>query len=159
LQEEVHHRGHLHIEGHLHLGPGVRPAVHGILPQTRAPVDDGLARLRPARSTCTGHVSVRTRCGAARAHTAPASPIRRSAAVSVMPTAARSPGSPPTARASGSSICCKRATTGSGTATRVNTSSPYMVAGTPLFSTIEAASGSCQTLNSALAVALPTEAD
>src|SRR5699024_6195129 len=66
---------------------------------------------------------------------------------------------PPTARASGSSICCRRATTGSGTATRVNTSSPYMVAGTPLFSTIEAASGSCHTLNSALAVALPTEAE
>ena len=42
---------------------------------------------------------------------------------------------------------------------RMKTSSPYIVIGTPLWKTIAAASGSCQTLNSAAAVALPADAD
>ena len=42
---------------------------------------------------------------------------------------------------------------------RINTSKPYIEIGTPLWKTIAAASGSCQTLNSAAAVALPADAD
>ena len=42
---------------------------------------------------------------------------------------------------------------------RMKTSKPYMVIGTPLWKTMAAASGSCQTLNSAAAVALPADAD
>ena len=42
---------------------------------------------------------------------------------------------------------------------RMKTSKPYIVIGTPLWKTMAAASGSCQTLNSAAAVALPADAD
>ena len=41
----------------------------------------------------------------------------------------------------------------------MKTSKPYIVMGIPLWKTIAAASGSCQTLNSAAGVALPAEAE
>ena len=51
-------------------------------------------------------------------------------------------------------VACSRLIPG-----RIKTSKPYIVIGTPLWKTIAAASGSCQTLNSAAAVALPAEAE
>ena len=52
------------------------------------------------------------------------------------------------------SVACSRLMPG-----RMKTSKPYIVMGTPLWKTMAAASGSCQTLNSAAAVALPADAD
>ena len=53
-----------------------------------------------------------------------------------------------------SAAACAALTRGS-----IKTSSPYIVIGTPLLKTIAAASGSCQTLNSAAGVALPDDAE
>src|SRR5690606_19454709 len=64
----------------------------------------------------------------------------------------------PASRAPGSALARSRRTSAAGTTTRVNTSRPYMVIGTPAVSRIAAASGSCQTLNSATGEAFPAPA-
>src|SRR5699024_7204957 len=97
---------------------------------------------------------------ARRRQSAPASPISDGgAALPGDASSASRPAKCATARAIGDALARKDCISAFGSDTSLKTSRPYMTSGTPLLRVMAAASGSCQKLNSATAVALPTDAD
>ena len=151
LQVQLHVPLHIHTQPHVHERHFTLALVDLGLAGTAAAVDDGLAAGGPgARLTSTGRSSVVSPSGSTTAQTAPASPRPPLWAGGppdgwAGPVGEESPASQARARNSRAA-----GDVGGGDDDRVKTSRPYIVTGSPRGArTIAAASGSCQTLNSA----------